>query len=256
MEDLVPPLLLILRTSTLPIPLRASAITVLATALETAPAAIAPLAETLTEACVTLLSIETESLARRKATATTGRAVPTSGPAQPTKPSSSRVLIEEVDDAAEEAPDVVDEETQSATADSEPTHRRPEEMPDPTTTTSKHPTLRRAAAVFLAALVRTTIRLQNEQLEAAQQRAWRSAEARLDGQGVDIRMPFRSGSDSGGFLLRPRTLQTSAADRQSGYISAEQLLRARTVLRYVSETDVDALVREQASQILAELDQA
>lgn len=240
-NDLIPPLMLVLRTPSLPIPLRASAITILATAVETAPAAFVPFAEVLTEACVTLLSVETVPLAPRRP------ALP-SKPSPASEPSPNRVLIQEVDDdSSDEDESLLRDASTSPAAEHRP--RKPEEMPDPIAAPAKHPTLRRAAAVFLGSLIRTLSRLQLEQREAEERRAWQSAEARLEGSGASIRMPFQAGGSGADFTLRSRNDPGQA----QSYVSPEQLVRARTVLRYLSETDEDALVRDQTATVLHDL---
>ncbi|GAA5992221.1 hypothetical protein JCM10908_001826 [Rhodotorula pacifica] len=246
-DDLIPPLMLVLRTPTLPVPLRASAITILATAVETAPTAFVPFAEVLTEACITLLSIETVPLAARPPA--TPSAQPAASPSVKASP-PKRVLIEEVDDQSSDEEELSDPETSHVPQAPSPSERlrKPEEMPNPTGSSPKHPTLRRAAAVFLGSLVRTLLTLQIEQREAEERQAWQSAEARLDGGLTSIRMPFQSDANEAGFTIRPRT-----STRSQTYISTEQLVRARTVLRYVSETDEDALVRDQTATVLHEL---
>ena len=233
--------MLVLRTPTLPIPLRASAITILATAVETAPTAFVPFAEVLTEACVTLLSVETVSLAPRT------QVLPSRSSAA-AEPSPKRVLIQEVDDdSSDEEESLFKHASASSMAENRP--RKPEEMPDPIAAPAKHSTLRRAAAVFLGSLIRTLSRLQLEQREAEERSAWQSAEARLEGSGASIRMPFHAGGSGADFTLRTRN---NVGQGQS-YVSPEQLARAGTVLRYVSETDEDALVRDQTATVLHDL---
>ncbi|GAA6057959.1 hypothetical protein JCM3770_000651 [Rhodotorula araucariae] len=251
-DDLLPPLLVVLRSSNLPIPLRASAITILASCVETAPAALVQHADVLTEACVTLLQVESVPLAPRS------RAPP---PAAKGKEKQARpaALIEEVSSSSSsESEDDGPAPAPSLGKDSRP--RRPEELPDPTTTSSKHPTLRRAAAVFLGALVRTAA---HQAAAAAEQRE--RAHAAYDERdpfglgGGRIRMPFAPDvrADRGEFLLRARGAPAGGdGDGIGALIAPEQLVRARTVLRYVSETDADALVREQTAQVLRELDDA
>ncbi|BGP42844.1 hypothetical protein JCM10449v2_006856 [Rhodotorula kratochvilovae] len=250
-DDLLPPLLVVLRTSTLPVPLRASAITILASCVETAPAALVQHADVLTEACITLLQVESVPLAPRL------RAPPAPAPVAKGKEKQTRpaVLIEEVSSSS----DSEDDEPSAPALGPDGRPRRPEELPDPTTTSSKHPSLRRAAAVFLGALVRTVA---HQAAEAAERRE--RAHAAYDerdpfGLGGGIRMPFEPEVHAGGageFLLRARTPTTAARGGEQALLSPEQLVRARTVLRYVSETDEDALVREQTAQVLRELDDA
>lgn len=204
---------------------------------------------------MTLLSVETVPLGPRSRPEAVQ---PLATARKASAATSSRVLVEEID---EEAPDSADSDSEAedeaggGEAES-PTGRprKPEEMPVPTSTAPKHPTLRRAAAVFLAALVRTVTRLQLDEREKEQRRAWQSAEARLDGQGAGIRMPFDLPSTGTDFLLRRHS--GGGGVETGAYIGADQLIRARTVLRYVSETDQDALVRDQTAQILRELEDA
>ena len=60
-EVIVPPLLHVFRTSTLPIALRSSALTILAACAEAAPLSLLPHRETLVDACLDLLSLESRS---------------------------------------------------------------------------------------------------------------------------------------------------------------------------------------------------
>lgn len=198
-NDLVPSLLLILRTSSLPTPLRSSALTILATAIETAPLALFPFINLLAEACTTLLSLESRPLQPRRRE-------------PPPEPIDS-----DSDAEMEEAPPPLGR-------DGKP--KRPEETPTPTAADPKHPSLRRAAILFLGMLFRTAAKLAAEVPEA---------------EGYDSRNPlgtFRfSGAGGGG----------------KGLVSREQRERAKVVLRYVRETDEDSLVRHQAGEVLEEI---
>ncbi|GJN93079.1 hypothetical protein Rhopal_006124-T1 [Rhodotorula paludigena] len=258
-DDLLSPLLAVLRASTLPIPLRASSITILASCIETAPAAMMPHAELLTEACVTLLQVESVPLAPRARQTASSVCAPSEKAKGKGKPP---VLIQEVgsDDSSESGlSDEDDEDTSRSTLGPDGRPRRPEELPDPTTTSSKHPSLRRAAAIFLGALVRIVAQQAAEQAERRDRARFEYDERDplalgANGSGGRIRMPFdtlRTGA-RGDFLLRERP----AGAGLGALVGGEQLVRARVVLRYVSETDEDALVREQTAQVLRELDEA
>ncbi|BGP34773.1 hypothetical protein JCM10296v2_006595 [Rhodotorula toruloides] len=251
-DDVVAPLLLVLRTATLPIPLRASAITILATCVETAPVALLQYADVLAEACTTLLSIETVPLAPRSRSPVPGPPKVDHLTGKGKKKASPAVLIEEVDSFDEES-DMDEPEPAPLGKDGRP--RRPEELPDPTTTASKHPALRRSAAVFLGSLVRTAAHQAAERRERDERKAWDRIEDETQPFGREgLRMPFGGSiSSTGGLLVRERRAGGGAF---GGSIGAEQLVRARTVLRYVSETDEDALVREQTRQVLQELEDA
>ncbi|GEM10871.1 hypothetical protein Rt10032_c12g4888 [Rhodotorula toruloides] len=249
-DDVVASLLLVLRTATLPIPLRASAITILATCVETAPVALLQYADVLAEACTTLLSVETVPLAPKSRPSAPAPHKVDNVAGKGKKKASPAVLIEEVDSSVEES-DMDEPEPVPLGKDGRP--RRPEELPDPTTTASKHPALRRSAAVFLGSLVRTATHQAAERRERDERQAWDRMEDESKPFGREgLRMPFGGTiSSSGGFLVRERRAGGVAVD---GLIGAEHLVRARTVLRYVSETDEDALVREQTRQVLQELE--
>ncbi|GAA5902358.1 hypothetical protein JCM8208_007268 [Rhodotorula glutinis] len=258
-NDLLPSLLVVLRSANLPIPLRASAITILAACVETAPTALVPHADMLTEACVTLLQVESVPLAPRARAAAASTEVSPRRAKGKEKQARPAVLIEEIGDSSSSSSssddDDADDSPSQPSSGPDGLPRRPEELADPTTTASKHPTLRRAAAVFLGALVRTVA---HQAAEAAERRE-HVASAGYDerdpfGLGAGgIRMPFagtvRAGA--GDFLLRARP---PAVEREASLLGPDQLVRARTVLRYVSETDEDALVREQTRQVLSELE--
>ncbi|PRQ72057.1 hypothetical protein AAT19DRAFT_9396 [Rhodotorula toruloides] len=251
-DDVVAPLLLVLRTATLPIPLRASAITILATCIQTAPVALLQYADVLAEACTTLLSIETVPLAPKSRPSALAPPKVDHLAGKGKKKASPAVLVEEVDSSDEES-DMDEPEPAPLGKDGRP--RRAEELPDPTTTASKHPALRRSAAVFLGSLVRTAALQATERREREERQAWDRIEDETKPFGREgLRMPFgESISSPGGFLMRERR---AGGEAVGGLIGAEQLVRARTVLRYVSETDEDALVREQTRQVLQELEDA
>ncbi|KAK4690688.1 hypothetical protein P7C70_g9515, partial [Phenoliferia sp. Uapishka_3] len=141
-EDLVPALLLVLRTSTLPTPLRSSALTILATTVESSPTVMIPYADTLAEACLTLLSIESRPLQPRRPTA------PLPAAKEPS------VSISDVLSSSSDSSD--DEEDPEPQLDRNGKPKRPEETPNPESTDAKkQPSLRRAAILFLGLLFRT-----------------------------------------------------------------------------------------------------
>ena len=220
-------------------------------------------ADVLTEACVTLLQVESVPLAPRARAAAAAAPVDTQARRRDKgkeKQGRPAVLIEEVGDSSSSSSSAASSDDDEPLFAQSPQAKdgvppRPEELADPTTTSSKHPTLRRAAAVFLGALVRTVA---HRAAEAAERRE-HAASAGYDerdpfGLGAGgIRMPFSPAvrAGSGDFLLRARPSQS---EREASLLDPQQLVRARTVLRYVSETDEDALVREQTRQVLSELE--
>lgn len=211
MDDLLPTLLLILRTSTLPTPLRSSALTIFATSIETSPLALLPHSQLLVEACLTLLSVESRPMQPRRRE-----------PAPPTPTS---------DDS-----EVEDEAPIQLGRDGKP--RRPEETPDPIAhIDTKHPSLRRAAILFLGLLFRS---------------AARRAEEDLSAEGYNDASPLGAGG-----LRMPGGQSVSLRGRKKvqaeGLVSGESKDRTRTVLQYVRETDEDVLVRHQAGEVLDEL---
>ncbi|KAK4329894.1 hypothetical protein RTBOTA2_005859 [Rhodotorula toruloides] len=230
-DDVVAPLLLVLRTATLPIPLRASAITILATCIQTAPVALLQYADVLAEACTTLLSIETVPLAPKSRPSALAPPKVDHLAGKGKKKASPAVLVEEVDSSDEES-DMDEPEPAPLGKDGRP--RRAEELPDPTTTASKHPALRRSAAVFLGSLVRTAALQATERREREERQAWDRIEDETKPFGREgLRMPFgESISSPGGFLMRERR---AGGEAVGGLIGAEQLVRARTVLRYELE---------------------
>ena len=187
-----------IRETTMPIPLRSSAFSVLAACTQAAPLAMLPFAEQLIDACLSLLSLESRPVWRSK-------------PPQ-TAPATRR------DDEA----DSDDEEAEPAR--SKRGGPRYEETPQPSTTDPKHPSLRRGAILFLALVFRSA----NQQQSTT---APLEGSLRLGG----IRMP-------GATLARASTVNVQLVDR------------AWTVLRYVSETDEDGLVRFQAKEALSEIE--
>lgn len=205
-DDVVPALLLVLRTSTLPSPLRSSAITILATAVDTAPIALLAYADLLAEACLTLLSLESRPLQPRR--------------------KNPPVVVPDISDDSE------DEELEEAPKlDRNGKLRRPEETIDPVAADSKHPSLRRAAILFLGMLFRAVA-----ELEAA------DAEANEQSSNYDSRTPLSDFSLTG-------DRRQAATSRL--LVSGEQKRRAGIVLGYVRETDEDSLVRHQADEVLS-----
>ncbi|KAL8281142.1 hypothetical protein RQP46_006500 [Phenoliferia psychrophenolica] len=138
-DDLLPALLAVLRQSDLPTPLRSSALTILATTVESAPTAMVQYADTLADACLTLLSLESRPLQPRRAA---------SPPPLPTDPNSDS---ESNSEEEEPAPPQLDRNGKP---------KRPEETPDPHSSSAKsQPSLRRAAVLFLGLLFRTAAEL-------------------------------------------------------------------------------------------------
>lgn len=257
-DDLLPSLLLVLRTSTLPIPLRASSLTILATCVETAPTAILPHVDLLAEACVTLLQVESVALKPWLPAARREEQEEESAKVEVERGKGKGVLIEEVDtsDSDDDLPLPPPTPPQLG-KDGRP--RRPEELSDPTTTTSSHPTLRRGALVFLAALIRTLQRLALERTERENERL---ADAPVEGLlGGVLKLPGREQGGGRGTVLFSREGERRATERRqkigggTGLLASETLVKAKRVLRYVSETDEDGLVRHQAGEVLEELEE-
>ncbi|GAA5968373.1 hypothetical protein JCM11641_007611 [Rhodosporidiobolus odoratus] len=254
-DVLLPPLLLTLRTSTLPIPLRASSLTILATCVETAPTALVPHAELLADACVSLLQIETVPVSPKPRTPAVSKGPATTKAEESKKTKGKGVLIEDLSlsssssDDEEDSDDTLPPPQPPTGKDGRP--RRPEEMPDPTSTHSKHPTLRRSALVFLASLFRTVARQAHERRE----REVQSTSRVLDGEGFlggRLRMPGEAMAGAGGMMLMRE--RRPASEGLGTMIGAETLVKARRVLRYVRETDEDGLVRHQAGEVLEDLE--
>ncbi|GAA5832075.1 hypothetical protein JCM11251_002808 [Rhodosporidiobolus azoricus] len=246
-SQLLPALLSTLLAPSLPIPLRSSALTILATCVETAPTAMLSHAETLAEVCVAVVEVETVALKPKLPPAKSkGMAENKVQEKTQDKGKGKRVLIEEVDSSSDGEDELLPPPKVLPNPLNRP--RRPEELANPLTSSSKHPTLRRAALVFLAALVRTVAAQVAERREKEQAAAWRGngAEGLLDGK---LRMPGQGESD---FLIREHRPR---GEGMGMLIGIGVLLRARRVLGYVRETDEDALVRHQAGEVLEELEE-
>lgn len=179
-----------------------------------------PQSDLLTEACLTLLSVESRPLQPRR------RDEP--APVPKVRPDNS--TTDESDSEEEDEPPV------QLGRDGKP--RRPEETPDPIShIDSKHPSLRRAAILFLGMLFRTAAHLSEEAVEEA--------------AGYDEVNPL-------GTLRMPGsgTVSVKAGGGRMGgavLVEKEARERAKVVLRYVGDTDEDSLVRHQAGQVLEEL---
>ncbi|GAA5942941.1 Rtp1p [Sporobolomyces koalae] len=247
-EILLPPLLLTLRQSSLPIPLRASAITILATMVETAPIAMLPVLGQLGEAMRQLLEIETVSF---RVTKPASIVTPLDEDKMNDKKGKKKgsVLIEEItgdSDSDEEEEDFSVPDTRTKPS----SQLRPEEMEDPLSTDSKHPSLRRAALLFLSLLVRTDIRQRYESIEQAQKHAMNDL-----GQDLEkgkLRMPQERNPISARFDRRA----TDSDRGRGGGFGERERERLKVTLGYIRETDQDELVRIEASQVLDELEEA
>ncbi|GAA5900852.1 Rtp1p [Sporobolomyces salmoneus] len=239
---LLPPLLITLRQSTLPVPLRASAITILATMVETDPKGTGPVLSDLGEAMRGLLEIETVSYRAN------ARPVVEEEKEKKEKKGKS-VLIEEVDNASSSSEEEDDEELRKAFSLPTPSSKppsRPEELADPTITTSKHPSLRRAALLFLSLLMRTMIKQRYDSIEKVQKEEMKGLGDSLIKEGK-LRMPSTTPS------IHTRTGVTSEREET---IERAQRERLKITLGFVAETDEDELVRFQAREILEEMQEA
>ncbi|KAM0786858.1 hypothetical protein ACM66B_002284 [Microbotryomycetes sp. NB124-2] len=231
--DVVPQLLFVMRTSTLPTPLRSSALTILATTIETAPVALMPFAETLAESCLTLLSVESRPLVAKLAQAHQDQDVVAT--------EQNQVDDDEVDDEFKTdvsnlfAQAQVSSPTGSTSSTGPQSKKRTkvEETPDAVSSfdAKSHPSLRRASILFLGLLFRTV----DEQIQDLRN----STEPLI----AEIKLPGR------------RTRQNLSSSSSTSRVTFETIARARVVLRYVHETDRDELVRYQAGQVLQELDE-
>lgn len=179
-----------------------------------APIALLQYADTLTEACITLLSLESRPLQPRRTTATDLK--------------SSETVLDDSDE--EEAL----EDNLAPQLDRHGRPKRPEETPDPVAPDSKHPVLRRAAILFLGLIFRSASHLNEE--EAHQ---------------IDKALSYDSHNPLLNFNIMGRVKGSSRTSR--ALVNLGDLARARMVLRYVGETDEDSLVRHQANQVLAEM---
>jgi hypothetical protein len=130
-DALVPQLLNIVRNSDIPVTLRSSALSILSVAIETAPMALLPYIYTLADACLTLLSLESRPLKRRR--------------------DESQAEDDDGDDAESLGPIRTEAELKSA--------RKLigyDESEEPLSTDPKHPSFRRSAILFIALLLRST----------------------------------------------------------------------------------------------------
>ncbi|GAA6019689.1 hypothetical protein JCM11491_004885 [Sporobolomyces phaffii] len=258
LDVLLPPMLVTLRESTLPVALRASAITILATMVETSPVAMAPVVGPLGEAMRQLLEVETVSYQASRpppAAAATARARDDDDKGRDPRPNSAAkpVLIEELtssdsddSDGEEDFPPLSLPTTGIPHPDSTTTRAaRPEELADPTATASDHPSLRRAALLFLSLLVRTTIQARYDAVERAHRRELDQLGASLVRDGK-LRMPDAAAPRARDVRVVPDETGSSRTDAN----------RLRVTLGYVAATDRDELVRFQAGQVLDEMDDA
>ncbi|GAA5879963.1 hypothetical protein JCM16303_004416 [Sporobolomyces ruberrimus] len=254
---LLPPLLGTLRQGNLPVPLRASAITVLATMVETSPVAMMPVVGELGEAMRQLLEIETVSYrasigaAGKKAEEILGRGEEKKAGKAKETGRTGPVLIEEVDgrDTSDDEEDFPSFALPTAPKPNSALANRPKELSDPTTTQSRHPSLRRAALLFLSLLLRTQIKQRFDLIEKVQEDEMRGLGESLIRDGK-LRMPGE------------RSVQVGISGGGARGVSAEEGIgarereRLRVTLGFVRETDMDELVRFQAGQVLEEMDEA
>lgn len=187
----------------------------MATAIETAPVVLLPYTDTLAEACLTLLSVESRPLQPRRSAAFT--------PQSEVVPSTK---VEEDDESSSDQ-ETEDEEQSPLGKDGKP--KKPEETPNVLAPDPKHPSLRRGALVFLGMLFRTASNLSSDETDRASNSSPTLGVLRLPGQSADVRSTSKS------------------------LVGLETKVRARTVLRYLEQTDEDSLVRHQAGEVLEEI---
>lgn len=239
--------------------------------VETAPIAMFDRLGELGESMRTLLEVETISFTSSNttnSTATTKQELEEKKEKQQKEKGKGKgsVLIQEInsssssdsdsdedDDEAESLFSNLKLPTPSSTTASN--SKRPEELPDPLTTISKHPSLRRAALLFLSLLVRTSIKSKYELIEKFEKEEMRNLGESLirDGklrlpssQQKPIDLTFNTRGNGGGGL-----------DMEIGMgIGRKESERLKITLNYLRETDRDELVRFQAGQVLEELEEA
>ncbi|SCV69399.1 BQ2448_2419 [Microbotryum intermedium] len=237
-SDLVPTLLVVLRGGDLPTPLRSSALTVLASCVESELQAVKEWVGGIVEACLTLLSIESRPITRKR-----------------------QVQFEELGSSSDEEEDGEEGRASlpnpfksTTTVDKK---KRPEETPDPTSKDPTHPAFRRSAVLFLSLTLRSIQKVRYEALEE-----------RMDEDGYDEKNPFGKGgmkmpnSGTGGtkpiivskdiFVSEQQAKKDGRADLEDEW--DVDLGRIKVVLEYVKGTDEDGLVRHQAGQVLEEVE--
>ena len=222
--------------------------------VETSPLSMMRVVGELGEAMRQLLEIETVSYRSTSTPKVEESKREVDGQTKKGKGKSS-VLIEEVkEDVDKDSSEDEDEDftfsLPTPKFTSNPHSSRPEELADPTTTTSKHASLRRAALLFLSLLVRTTIKTRYDSFEKAQKAAMEGLGESLVKEGR-LRMPG------------DRPVIESRFDRSGREVgfdgegmSARERERLKITLEYVRETDKDELVRFQAGEVLDELQEA
>ena len=252
----MPPLLFILRTSTLPTPLRSSALTILATTFESSPLALLPHADVISEACLTLLSVESRPLQPRRRQQNSNADVNNKPIEHQSRPPGGPTIQDTSDDSDSDIEANMDESIRAAAASlglgdlasssrDKDKQKRPEETPDPVQHIDvKHPALRRAAILVLGLLWRAAGQQETEGADTLSS-AYRQASIPLVG---GFKMP------GAGAVAASRTPSSSARGSIGlMLLSRERRARMQTVLRYVHETDEDSLVRHQAGQVLDEM---
>lgn len=225
--------------------------------VETAPVAMMPVVGELGEAMRELLEIETVSY-RASAGAAGKKAEEILGRGEEKKAGTAKgtgrtgpVLIEEVDgqDTSDDEEDFPSFALPTAPKPDSALSNRPEELSDPTSTQSRHPSLRRAALLFLSLLVRTQIKQRYDLIEKVQEDEIRGFGESLIRDGK-LRMPgehsVQVGTRGGG---------ARGVIAEEG-IGARERERLKVTLGFVRETDMDELVRFQAGQVLEEMDEA
>ncbi|GAA5993985.1 hypothetical protein JCM5350_008016 [Sporobolomyces pararoseus] len=270
-EYLLPPLLQTLRESNLPIPLRSSSITILATMVETAPIAMFDRLGELGESMRTLLEVETVSFTSSNTTNSTATTTKQELEEKKEKQQKEKgkgkgkgsVLIQEMNSSSSSDSDS-DEEAESLFSNLKlptpsPTtaanSKRPEELPDPLTTISKHPSLRRAALLFLSLLVRTSIKSKYELIEKFEKEEMRNLGESLIRDGK-LRLPS-SQQKPIDLTFNTRGNGAGGLDMEIGIgIGRRESERLKITLNYLRETDRDELVRFQAGQVLEEMEEA
>lgn len=235
---MAPGLMRAFRSPSIPTNLRASALSVLATCMEVSTVALIPWTDELVSGMIDLLRLETVSFNAPLPQVKNGDQ--TTKP-QVKKPSVPGTAGTETEDSL--AADGANEDEGARSAN--PTRHRAEDAVPALTISAKAPTLRRSALHFLSLL-----------LKAFVLQMYNDTEDQNPNLAPVLTLPqigsIQSHHSGLNFMSGGHTSQSSGSELP---LDSDTMRRLGTVVRYVRDTDVDGIVRAQASECATLLDQ-
>lgn len=236
-DVMVPGLLRVFRSSHIATNLRSSALSILAASMEVSSIALLPWTDELVSGMIDLLQVESVSFA------TPALRSPSDGKQRPAtnveEQSASRTKTTE-------EPLVTDSNDDSDVRSANLIRHRAEDAVPALTISAKAPTLRRSALHFLSLLLRAFVLRGYARMEETRPAPISSPKLGSDQSPLSMH-DFLSGKYGHGSYAQPSILD-APMDR-------DVVRRVSTIVQYVCETDVDGIVRVQASECADLLEQ-